>query len=77
MAPGIRYTGNRDKGFKGRDDLSMNFQGASMLAIKYLLNRFSYSLVWCNLLNCIGIQDDVLGSQLRLELGKIKEEKIN
>ena len=46
-------------------------QGASMLAIKYLFNRFSYSLVWCNLINCVGIQDKALGSKVRLDLGKV------
>merc|ERR1719192_2234704 len=43
------------------------YYGASMLAIKNLFNRFSYSLVWCNLVNCIGIQDKVLGSEVRLD----------
>ena len=51
----------------------MLFQGASMLAIKRLLNRFSYSLVWCNLLNCIGIQDEVLGSPVRLPVEEIQQ----
>ena len=49
------------------------FQGASMLAIKRLLNRFSYSLVWCNLLNCIGIQDEVLGSPVRLPVEEVQQ----
>ena len=44
-----------------------------MLAIKNLFNRFSYSLVWCNLINCIGIQDKVLGSQVRLEVEEIQQ----
>ena len=47
--------------------------GASMLAIKYLLNRFSYSLVWCNLINCIGIQDNILGTALRLGVEEIQQ----
>merc|ERR1712156_915319 len=50
------------------------YMGASMLAIKRLLNRFSYSLVWCNLLNCIGIQDQILGGPVRLQLGDIQQE---
>ena len=44
-----------------------------MLAIKNLFNRFSYSLVWCNLINCIGIQDKVLGSPVRLEVEEIQQ----
>ena len=44
-----------------------------MLAIKNLLNRFSYSLVWCNLINCIGIQDKVLGAKVRLDLEDIQQ----
>jgi len=49
------------------------YMGASMLAIKRLLNRFSYSLVWCNLLNCIGIQDEVLGSPVRLPVEEVQQ----
>lgn len=49
------------------------YQGASMLAIKNLFNRFSYSLVWCNLINCIGIQDKVLGSKIRLPVEEIQQ----
>ena len=37
----------------------------SLLALSYLFNRFSYSLVWCNRVNCIGVHDDVLGLPLR------------
>ena len=44
-----------------------------MLAIKNLFNRFSYSLVWCNLINCIGIQDKVLGSKIRLPVEEIQQ----
>ena len=44
-----------------------------MLAIKFLFNRFSYSLVWCNMINCIGIQDDILGSGVRLDLEDIQQ----
>ena len=44
-----------------------------MLAIKFLFNRFSYSLVWCNMINCIGIQDDILGSEVRLDLEDIQQ----
>ena len=31
-----------------------NCQGSSLLAVKYLMRRFNYSLIWCNLVNCIG-----------------------
>ena len=37
----------------------------SLLAVSYLFNRFSYSLVWCNKVNCIGVRDEVLGIPLR------------
>ena len=41
------------------------YQGMSLLAVSYLFNRFSYSLVWCNKVNCIGVRDKVLGFPLR------------
>ena len=41
------------------------YQGMSLLAVSYLFNRFSYSLVWCNKVNCIGVRDDALGIPLR------------
>ena len=37
----------------------------SLLATYYLFNRFQYSMVWCNVVNCIGVRDDVLGFPLR------------
>ena len=49
-------------------------QGASMLAMKRLLNRFSYSLVWCNKINCAAIQDHILGGPVRLKLQDIQQE---
>ena len=42
------------------------YQGMSMLAVQYLLNRFSYSMVWCNKVNCMGVRDEILGQPLRL-----------
>ena len=45
-----------------------------MLAMKRLLNRFSYSLVWCNKINCAAIQDQILGGPVRLQLGDIQQE---
>ena len=44
---------------------STTYQGMSLLAVSYLFNRFNYSLVWCNTVNCIGIKDEVLGVRLR------------
>ena len=44
------------------------YHGMSKLACQYLFNRFSYSLVWCNFVNCIGIQDDILGEPVRLPI---------
>ena len=41
------------------------YQGMSLLAVSYLFNRFSYALVWCNKVNCIGVRDEVLGLPLR------------
>ena len=35
-----------------------SYHGMSKLATQYLLNRFSYSLVWCNFCNCIGVQEE-------------------
>merc|ERR1712156_150036 len=65
MPPPVGQTGNMwDK---------TRHMGASMLAIKYLFNRFSYSLVWCNLINCIGIQDKAFGSKVRLDLEDIQQ----
>ena len=45
-----------------------------MLAMKRLLNRFSYSLVWCNKINCAAIQDHILGGPVRLQLQDIQQE---
>ena len=45
-----------------------------MLAMKRLLNRFSYSLVWCNKINCAAIQDHILGGPVRLKLQDIQQE---
>ena len=42
------------------------YQGMSLLAVQYLLNRFSYSLVYCNKVNCIGVQDSLLDQPVRL-----------
>ena len=42
------------------------YHGMSLLALSYLFNRFSYSMVWCNKINCVGVQDAALGHPLRL-----------
>ena len=42
------------------------YQGLSLLAVQYLFNRFSYSLVYCNKVNCIGVQDSLLDQPVRL-----------
>ena len=43
------------------------YQGLSLLAVQYLFNRFSYSLVYCNKVNCIGVQDGLLDQPVRLQ----------
>ena len=35
-------------------DGTTRYYGSSILAVKYLMKRFNYSLIWCNLVNCIG-----------------------
>ena len=42
----------------------------SMLAVQYLFTRFSYSMVWCNRVNCLGVEDQVLGARLRLPVSE-------
>ena len=37
--------------------LHPSLQGMSLLATQYLFNRFSYSLVYCNKVNCVAVQD--------------------
>ena len=34
-----------------------SLQGMSLLATQYLFARFSYSMVFCNKVNCVGVQD--------------------
>jgi len=45
--------------------------GASILALNYLFNRFDYSLVFCNLINCFAVRDDALGVLIRRPLSEI------
>jgi len=44
------------------------YQGCSLLALKLLLERFNYSVVWCNKVNCMAVKDSELGTSLRLPL---------
>jgi len=44
------------------------YQGCSLLALKLLLERFKYSVVWCNKVNCLAVKDSELGTSLRLPL---------
>ena len=42
------------------------YMGMSLLAAKLLLQRFHYSVVWCNVVNCLAVLDSALGSPARL-----------
>ena len=42
------------------------YMGMSLLAAKLLLQRFHYSIVWCNVVNCLAVLDSALGSPARL-----------
>ena len=53
------------------------YHGMSKLAAQYLLNRFSYSLVWCNFCNCIGIQDSILSQPVRLPIQAFSDPRHN
>jgi len=44
------------------------YHGWSILAMKYLMERFQYSLVWCNKVNCMAVLDTALGGQIRLHM---------
>ena len=46
------------------------YQGMSLLATQYLLNRFSYSMVFCNKVNCIGVADSLLDQPVRYQYQK-------
>ena len=54
-----------------------SYHGMSKLACQYLFNRFSYSLVWCNVVNCIGIQDSILGEPVRLPIEAFSDPRQN
>ena len=34
--------------------------------MKYLVERFDYSLVWCNTINCLAVEDAAMGGQVRM-----------
>ena len=48
-----------------------------MLAIRRLLQRFLYSLVWCNKVNCLAVQDEVLGGKVHLPLDTLDRGRLN
>jgi len=56
---------------------STTYQGMSLLATYYLFNRFQYSMVWCNVVNCIGVRDDVLGFPLRRPHGEFYTRRLD
>jgi len=42
--------------------------GCSLLAVKYLMERFGYSVVWCNTVNCMAVEDAAMGSKVRIDI---------
>jgi len=65
-----------------KDKISWNrwdgttYHGSSMLAMSYLFNRFGYSLVFCNYINCFAIRDDVLGTYIRRPITDIHLQNV-
>lgn len=53
------------------------YQGMSLLAAKYLMERFFYSVVWCNKVNCMGVLDSVLGGNVRLDLKHLYKGRLD
>eukprot|EP00090_Calanus_glacialis_P004075 TRINITY_DN13022_c0_g1_i1.p1 TRINITY_DN13022_c0_g1~~TRINITY_DN13022_c0_g1_i1.p1 ORF type:complete len:322 (+),score=55.29 TRINITY_DN13022_c0_g1_i1:56-1021(+) len=47
------------------------YHGSSMLAMSYLFNRFEYSVLFCNYINCFAVRDDVLGVYIRRPINEI------
>jgi len=41
------------------------YHGTSILSLYYLFNRFQYSLLMCNYINCFAVRDDALGAYIR------------
>lgn len=50
------------------------YQGCSLLALKLLLERFKYSVVWCNKVNCLAVKDSELGTSLRLNISEVLDK---
>jgi len=53
------------------------YQGCSLLALKLLLERFNYSVVWCNKVNCLAVKDSELGTSLRLPLEVLDKGRLD
>jgi hypothetical protein len=54
------------------------YQGCSLLAVKHLMERFHYSLVWCNKVNCLGVEDAALvGGEVRLPLERLDAGRLD
>jgi len=47
------------------------YHGSSILALYYLFNRFSYSLIFCNLINCFAVRDSELDVCIRRPMSAI------
>ena len=39
------------------------YHGSSILALYYLFNRFGYSVVFCNYINCFAVRSSILFNQ--------------
>jgi len=53
------------------------YQGCSLLALKFLMERFNYSLVWCNKVNCMAVADAELGAPLRLPIELLEAGRLD
>jgi len=49
------------------------YHGSSIQALSYMFNRFDYSLVFCNFINCFAVRDDALGAFIRRPFSDIYE----
>jgi len=53
------------------------YHGTSSLALYYLFNRFGYSLVFCNYINCFAVRDELLGLYIRRPMSAIFVQNID